>query len=160
MVDPKKEYPAEPSVQIVESVIEEIKSAVTETVKSWRELQIKTYWEAGRILREASNDHKVGITALVMQCSADTRLLEVQMGQRSLWFGIKLYEAFQEFEGVYQTEHGQNISVTKLKKMLIESPKKKEPSIQDVAGSIFRRLGVEACKELVQELQRLIKQKQ
>lgn len=150
----------DPEPKIIESAIEEIFSAVTETVKGWRELQIRTYWESGRILRDTAKDNGVGISALVMHCAADERLLDVKMGQRSLWFGIKLFDWTEgDFEKVYATDHGQNISVTKLKKELMApADPKPEPTVAELAERVFNKLGVAGSKEFIKELQTLIRE--
>lgn len=128
---------------VVNSVAEEIEAAVIETVKHWRELQIQTYWNTGEILKRSAQDNNIGISELVAACAKDNRLIKIRMGERSLWFSVQLYKKYPDFEQVYLTEYGQNVSVAKLKELI--SGKKEEadmPTDTDIANSFIKKYGL------------------
>lgn len=137
----------EPS--ILNHVVEEIEAIAIENVKHWRELQIQTYWGAGEALRKASGDQKIGITELVALCAKDDRLTRIKMGHASLWFGVQLFDKYPDFERVYDTPHGENISVTKLKALMSGKEEvAKEPEDTEIAKNFIKKHGYDKAQRI------------
>lgn len=160
VLDGKPKYEAEPSSDIVERLAEEMEAMLVTRTKEAREFTIRVFFEAGEMMRDAEKKNKVNITALVELLSSDNRIRERQMGERNLWMALKIYDWTEgDFEKVYKTEEGENISLTKLKKMLTTAMPKKDPTSQELARQIFDKFGQAKCKEIVKELERLIRGK-
>lgn len=149
-------FALQPSEQIIESVVDELEAMLVERTKQAREYTIMVFWEAGKMMREAEKSNKVNISKLVDRVSTDNRISGRQMGARNLWMAIKIFDSYPVFEKVYSTEHGENISLTKLKKELSEPKEKKELSIEDVARRLYTRLGADKVEKLIKALQRIL----
>lgn len=153
----KIKYSQMPSDDIVEATIVEIESAVVAKINEARESVIGSFWYTGEIIRMAEKDHKVSVSALIARVAEDNRMTGRQMGDRNLWFALKLYDTYPDFDSIFEIEgFGQNISLTKLKKMLVKPKEKKEPTIEDIALKIFDRMGKEAVVVLIVALQKLV----
>lgn len=152
-VVPEK-YKGKPSESLVETVIQEIEAMVVERVKIARENMLEVYWETGEILRKAEKDSKVSITGLVKRLAMDNRLTGRQMGERNLWFSLKFYDEYPRFESIYETDHGDNISLTKVKKMLTTPKPKKDRTLKQIAESLVRRLGPSEARKLAAEIEK------
>lgn len=149
-------YSTIPTEQIVESVVDELEAMLVEVTKQAREYNIKVYWNTGEMLREAEKDNKINITSLVERVSHDNRISGRQMGLRNLWLAIKIFDSYPVFEKVYQTEFGENISISKIKKELTIPKPKKEATIDEMAQKLFNHLGVDKIEKLIKALQKLI----
>lgn len=149
-------YVAPPSEQVVEHVIDELEAMLVERTKQAREYTIKVFWEAGQMMRDAEKNHRVNISALVERVAHDGRVAGRQMGKSNLWMAIKIFDSYPVFDKVYNTEHGENISLTKLKKELTTPKPKKEPSLDEVAIKLFNHYGVERTEKLIKALQKII----
>src|SRR4051812_37826148 len=114
----REKYTAKPTEEIIESVVNDMEAMLVERIKELRERGIIVFWEAGQMLRDAEKKFKVNITALVNRIALDNRVSGRQMGERNLWTSIKLFDYFPKFDKVYDTEFGENVSISKLKKML------------------------------------------
>lgn len=148
-VSAPEKYKVLPSEEIVESVIGELEAFIVEGGKQVRETGLKIFWGVGQMLRHAERDHKVNITALVERVVSDNRIKERQMGARNTWFALKVYEFTKgDFEKLYTTEHGENLTVTKLKKLLTEQKPKIEKTVAEIAERIVATMGVEKAMEL------------
>lgn len=149
----KAKYTAKPTEQVVESVISEIEELLVQRTKEARESTMLVAWETGQALRKAEKDHKVNISALVGRIATDNRIAGRQMGERNLWFALKFYDHFSQFNKVYETEHGENISLSKVKKMLTTPKPKKEKTIKEIAIHLVESLGVEKARKLAKEIE-------
>ena len=153
----KVKYTAVPSENVVESFIDELEAMLVERVKKSREDVMMVSWDTGRMIREAEKEHKVSITILVNRLADDNRIAGRQMGERNLWTAVKFFDSFPHFEKVYLTEHGENISFTKVKKMLTSPGPKKEKTMREIAESLVNRLGIEGATELADEIWKVCK---
>lgn len=99
-----EKYKAKPTEEVVESVIQEIESMLVERVKAARENTILAMWETGEIIRKTEKDNKINVSALVTRIAIDNRLTGRQMGERNLWFSLKVFDSFPKFDKVYETE--------------------------------------------------------
>jgi uncharacterized pyridoxamine 5'-phosphate oxidase family protein len=149
-------FATQPTEQVVESVIDELEAMLVERTKQAREYTIKVFWEAGQMMRDAEKNHKVNISALVERVGQDNRIAGRQMSRTNLWMAIKIFDTYPVFEKIYNTEHGENISLTKLKKELTEPKPKKEPTIDAIAARLFDQLGMEKTKRLIKALQDIL----
>ena len=147
-----EKYKAKPTEDVVEAVIQDIESVLVERTKTARENVILCAWETGETIRKAEKDHKVNVSALVTRIATDNRLSGRQMGERNLWMSLKVYDSFPKFDKIYQTEHGENITFSKLKKMLTTPKPKKEKTVKEMAIDVVERLGVEKSRELAEEI--------
>lgn len=156
MADGSERYTLAPTEEVVESVIDELESMLVERTKQAREYTLMVFWEAGKMMRGAEKEHRVNISGLIGRVAHDNRISGRQMGERNLWMALKIYDTYPTFEKVYNTEHGENITVSKLKKLLTLPAPKKELGIDEVAMSLFKRYGVDDTKKLIKALQKLI----
>lgn len=147
-----EKYKAKPTEDVVESVIQEIEATLVERTKTARENTMLALWETGELLRKCEKDNKVNISALVSRIAIDNRLTGRQMGERNIWFALKVYDAYPKFMKVYETEHGENITVSKLKKMLTTPKPKKEKTIIEMAITIVESLGTEKARDLAKQI--------
>lgn len=152
-----EKYKAKPTEELVEAVIQEIEAVLVERNKSARENTMLAFWETGQLIRKHEKDNKVNVTALVNRLAMDNRLTGRQMGERNIWFALKAYDSFPKFNKLYETEHGENISISKLKKMLVAPKPKVEKTMKELAVDIVARLGLEKAKELAEEILKEIK---
>ena len=141
-----------PTEDIIEGVIEELEALIVERGKDARKFTMLVMWETGQTLRNAERDHKVNISALVRHVASDNRITGRQMGERNLWLSLKFFDSMPVFEKVYETEHGENVSWTKIKKMLTTPKPKKEKNIKELAISLVERLGVDEARKLAEEI--------
>lgn len=156
MPDASIRYTQIPTEQVVESVVDELETMLTERIKQSREYGIMVFWEAGKILREAEKEHRVNITNLVFRAAHDNRVGGKQMSERNLWMALKIYDKYPVFEKVYGTEHGENISLTKLKKELSVPKPKKEPSVDEIAMKLYNALGPDKTEKLIKALEKIL----
>lgn len=147
-----EKYKAKPTEDIVESVIQEIEAVLVERTKTARENTMLALWETAEALRKCEKDNKINISALVTRIALDNRLSGRQMGERNLWFALKIYESYPKFAKIYETEHGENITVSKLKKMLTTPKPKKEKTMRELAIDIVTRFGTEKAMDLAEEI--------
>ena len=153
----KEKYTSKPTEDVVESVINDLEALLVERTKSAREYTMMVFWEAGELLRDSEKKFKVNITALVNRVALDNRVAGRQMGERNIWFAIKFFDNFPKFDKVYETEFGENVSISKIKKMLMTPKPKKEKTLAEIAIDLVAKLGVDAAHELVKELEKEIK---
>jgi len=138
-----------PSESVVEHVIDELETLLVQRTKEAREYTMKVFWETGKLLREAESENKVNITGLVVRVAEDNRIRGRQMSERNLWFAVKFYDNYRDFESVYLTEFGENISLTKVKKLLVAPKPKIEPTLEYVAVQIVKKYGVDNARKLI-----------
>lgn len=152
----EQRYVKQPTDEVVGSVVEELEAMIVERGKQAREYGIKMFWEAGEMLRDAEKRYRVNISALVGRVARDNRITERHMGERNLWMAIKIFDTYPVFEKIYSTEHGENISLTKLKKELSVPRPKKEPTVDEIAIKLYEHLGPEKTSKLIKALQSLL----
>lgn len=152
-----KEYDDAPEPAVVESVAENVESIVVQRGKHEREERLMALHEIGGILRDTSSQEKVNISALISSVARDGRVSRLGgWGERTLWFSLKVFDTFPEFKKVYETEHGENISATKLKRMLTEIRPKKEPTSKEIAEKLIDKLGPDVCRQVIKELEKIL----
>lgn len=149
-------FVAPPTEQIIEHVIDDLESMLVERTKQAREYNIMVFWEAGKMMRDAEKKYKVNITKLIERVAHDNRISGRQMGERNLWMALKINDTYPVFEKVFNTEYGENISLSKLKKELSTPKAKKEETLNQIAVKIYNKLGVERTQKLVKELQKIL----
>ena len=150
-------YKVIPSENIVESVVDELEALLVQRTKEAREYTMRVFWEAGELLRQAELAHKINISSLVGRIAQDNRISGRQMGERNLWMAVKIFDSFPVFDMLYVTEHGENISLSKVKKMLTKAKPKKEKTIEEIAINLIERMGNEQAVELANTIIRLVK---
>src|SRR3990167_1575241 len=152
-----KEFDDAPDSGVVESVAENVESIVVQRGKHEREERLLALHEIGDLLRKTSSEEKVNISALISEVARDGRISRLGgWGERTLWFALKVFDTFPEFKKVYETEHGENITATKLKRLLTEIRPKKEPTSKEIAEKLLDKLGPDICKQVIKELQKLL----
>lgn len=156
MADASIRYTQLPTEQIIESIIDEMEAMLVERTKEAREYTIRVYWEAGQMLRAAEKEHRVNITNLVFRVAHDNRIGDRQMRETNLWLALKIFDKYPTFEKVYDTEHGENISLSKLKKDFSVPKPKKDPSIDEIASQIYNKLGPDKTEKLIKALQKIL----
>ena len=147
------QYTERPSEGVVETVIEEIEALLVTRTKEAREYTMMVFWETGSKLREFEKRFKVSITTLVERVAGDNRISGRQMGARNLWFALRFADTYPKFEDVYLTEFGENVSLSKVKKMLVTPKQKKEKSVEEMAHQIVQTMGVEKARALAKAIE-------
>lgn len=147
-----EKYKGKPTEEIAEHIIQEIEAILVERFKIIQENGILAAWETGKELRKCEKDHKLSISQLVNRVALDNRLTGRHMGERSLWTAIKVFDAFPRFEKVYETEYGQSITISKLKKMLSTPKARIEKTIKQMAVELMERLGTDKARDLAKQI--------
>lgn len=145
-----------PTEQVIESVIDELEALLVQRGKEARADYMLMFWETGQLMRSKEQENKVSISALVSRVALDNRISGRQMGERSLWFAIKFFDSYPTFEVVYETEHGENISLSKIRKMLLTPKPKKAKTLQVLAYELVDKLGADEAQKLIQEIEKEI----
>lgn len=133
------------SEEDIEAISEEVEATFVERVKNAREEAIRAHWETGEILERHSKGDRGRISALVHQMAARK---VAGLSERTLWFCVKFKKEFAVFEKVYETEHGQNVSVNKLKQLIAPPKPKEEPEVEEVAQKVVDRFGSEKARQI------------
>lgn len=154
---PVEKYKTKPTEDLVEHIIQDIESMLVERLKTSRENTMLAFWETGEIIRNCEKENKINVSALVDRLAMDNRITGRQMGARNIWFALKVFDTYPKFEKLYDTEHGENITVSKLKKMLTAPKPKKEKTVHEIAVDIVNRLGVEKSEKLANKILKLCK---
>lgn len=161
VISKESKFKAKPTEQLIESVIDEIEAMLVQRGKEAREDMLMMCWETGKMLREAEKANKVSISGLVSRVAMDNRISGRQMGERNLWFAVRVFDySGAKFEALYATEHGENITVSKLKKLLVTPKPKKNKTLQMLAYDLVDKLGADECQRLIQEIETEIKRRQ
>ena len=97
-------------------LIEEIDALITEKVYEFQQAKIDLFWLTGEALRKFEKENGTGITELVLAVARDNRLSNKQMGERNLFWALKIYDKYptREFPDDKAT------SLTKIKKQLTD----------------------------------------
>lgn len=149
-----------PTEQVIESVIDELEALLVQRGKEARADTMMMFWETGQLLRAKELENKVSISALVSRVALDNRISGRHMGERSLWFAVKFFDSYPKFELVYDTEHGENVSLSKIKKLLLTPKPKKARSLQQVAYDLVDKLGADEAQKLIQEIEKEIERRE
>ncbi len=148
-----------PTEQVVESVIDQLEALLITRGKEARADYMKMFWETGELLRKEERANKVSISALVSRVALDNRITGKHMGERSLWFAIKFFDTYPNFELVYDTEHGEAVSLSKIKKLLLTPKPKKGRTLQQIAYDLVDKLGADEAQKLINEIEAEIKRR-
>ena len=160
LVATASKFKEKPSEQIIETTIDELEALLVQRGKEAREDTMKIFWETGELLRTKEKTFKVSISGLVSRVALDNRISGRHMGERNLWFAIKFFDVYPNFNTVYETEHGENISISKVKKLLITPRPKKNKTLQQMAYDIVDKLGADQAQKLIVEIEDEIKRRQ
>lgn len=155
----ESKFKAKPTEQVIETTIDELEALLVQRGKEAREDIMKISWETGNLLRTTERANKVSISALVSRVALDNRISGRQMGERNLWFSIKFFDSFSNFESVYETEHGENVTLSKVKKLLLTAKPKKNKTLQQIAYDLVDKLGADQVQRLIVELETEIKRR-
>lgn len=142
-----------PTEQVIESTIDELEALLVTRGKEARADTMMMFWEAGQLMRNQEKANKVSISALVSRVALDNRISGKRMGERSLWFAIKFFDTYPKFELVYDTEHGENVSLSKIKKSLLTPKPKKAKTLQIVAYELVDKYGADEAQKLIVEIE-------
>lgn len=137
------------SVDVRSNLIDEIESIVVEKFYESQSAKLDLFWLTGETLRRYEREQKIPITTLVEICASDNRLQGKQMGERNLFWSIKLYDNYpdREYPG------GKGASVTKIKKLLTTGTKEKpEVSIDKVVSDIIQKYGYDTAKQIAEKI--------
>jgi len=138
------------AVDVRNYLIEEIEAIVVTKYHESQQAKLDLFWLTGETLRRYEREQKIPITHLVEACARDARLEGKQMGERNLFWSIKLYDHYpdREFPG------GKAASVTKIKKLLTDNSAKEEKQvdIEKVAGDIIQKYGYDTAKAIAQKI--------
>lgn len=111
-----------------QAAVSEVSAARTQLFKVAREEMIKAFWEIGKIVLKIENEHEIKRGSGFRKHLAK----DVGCSYSYLCQSIQVAEKYPDFELVYQTQEGENISITKL----ISGPKeKKEKVVCPTCGS-------------------------
>ena len=134
-----------------DALIEECRSIITEKSFEANWTRIEMYHGIGEAIRNTAG---VGsITKLLRNMSED-----MQCAERTLWYAVQFYDQYPELD---KLPEGKSASWTKIKQELPVNKRLEAPQVTDtneIARGIFRKYGVEVSVEIVEELQRLIKE--
>jgi hypothetical protein len=153
-------FKAKPTEQVIEATIDELEALLVQRTKEAREDTMKIFWETGELLRQKERENKVSISGLVSRVALDNRISGRQMGERNLWFAIKFHDTFPKFGTIYETEHGENISISKVKKLLITPKPKKAKTLQIIAYDLVDKLGADEAQKLIIEIEKEIERRE
>lgn len=159
LISRESKFKAKPTENVIENTIDELEAIIVQRGKHAREEVMSVFWETGQVLRKIERTEKVSISALVSRIALDNRISGRQMGERNLWFAIKFFDSFPKFELVYDTEHGENVSLSKIKKSLITPKPKKSKTLQQIAYDLVDKLGADECQRLIAEIEEEIKRR-
>jgi len=148
-----------PTEQVIESTIDELEALLVQRGKEARADTMLMFWETGQLMRNKERENKVSISALVSRVALDNRISGRHMGERSLWFAIKFFDTYGNFELVYQTEHGENVSLSKVKKLLLTPKPKKTRTLQQIAYDLVDKLGADEAQKLIAEIEHEIERR-
>ena len=101
--------------EVVDGVVEEVEACFVEGTFTANFTIIETYHKIGEILRTTD----APITDLVKKVASKTQGKYKQLGERSLWSAVKLFDKYPDLN---QLPGGKSITITKVKKLL-EDPK-------------------------------------
>lgn len=156
----KSKFKAKPTESVIESTIDELEALLVTRGKEARADYMKMFWEAGDLLRKTEKQNKISISGLVSRIALDNRISGRQMGERNLWFAVKFFDTYPDFETVYETEFGENVSLSKIKKLLVTPKPKKSKSLQEIAYDLVDKLGADEAQRLIQEIEKEIKRRE
>ena len=133
------------------SLLEELSAIITEKkfVCAWTLLEM--YHEVGqRILEDAK---KTQMTKLVKEISDDLHLCE-----RNVWYAVDFVKKYPDLN---KLPEGKSMTWSKVKKLLPANSlleKKDTKDMEEVARSLFYKYGVERVKELIANLNILLRE--
>lgn len=102
--------------EALEALVEEIEAIVVEKAYQANEAKLELFWLTGEALRRYEREQNVSITALVQACANDNRLSGKQMGERNLFWALKIFDKFPQKE----FPEDKNATLTKVKKLLTD----------------------------------------
>lgn len=137
------------SVDVKSNLIDEIESIVVEKFYESQSAKLDLFWMTGETLRRYEREQNIPITTLVEICASDNRLQGKQMGERNLFWSIKLFDTYPERE----YPGGKAASVTKIKKLLTSGSKEKpELNLDKVVSDLIHKYGYDTAKEIASKI--------
>lgn len=100
--------------QILEAAIEEVEACFVEGIFHSNITKLEMYHNIGNILRNAP----APISELIRQVSDRTSSKYKDLGERSLWFAVQLYDKYPE--SLDALPFGKNVTINKVKKFLAD----------------------------------------
>lgn len=136
---------------VINSLVEEIESIVVEKAYESQQAKLDLFWLTGETLRRYEREQNVPITQLVEACAMDNRLSGKQMGERNLFWALKIFDTFptKEFPGEKAA------SLTKVKALLRDGSDNKdaEPDPAKIASEIIKRYGLAVALKIATHIQ-------
>lgn len=129
--------------EIINSAVEEIEAIIVEKVYEYQSAKLDLFWETGATLRRFEKDNGIGITELIKYCAADNRLNGKQMGERNLFWAIKIYDADPQRTKFFIDK---SVTLTKVKKALTSGGDAPEECLHEELEQVTR---CKACKKVV-----------
>ncbi len=135
---------------VINNLVEEIEAIVVEKAYESQQAKLDLFWLTGETLRRYEREQGVKVTHLVEMCATDNRLSGKQMGERNLYWAIKIFDTYptKEFPGEKAA------TLTRVKKMLTDGKQedKTPPDATKVAGDIIQKYGFDFAKEIAQKI--------
>lgn len=102
--------------EALEALVEEIEAIVVEKSYDAQNAKLELFWLTGEALRRYEREQNISITTLVQACAADNRLSGKQMGERNLFWALKIFDKFPQKE----FPEDKAATLTKVKKLLTD----------------------------------------
>ena len=102
--------------EALEALVEEIEAIVVEKVYESQNAKLELFWLTGEALRRYEREQNISITTLVQACANDNRLSGKQMGERNLFWALKIFDKFP----LKEFPDDKAATLTKVKKMLTD----------------------------------------
>lgn len=135
---------------VINSLVEEIEAIVVEKAYESHQAKLDLFWLTGEALRRYETEQKVPITQLIEGCALDNRLSGKQMGERNLFWAIKIYDTYptKEFPGE------KSATLTKIRALLSDGKDKVEEKKvpQEVANEIISEYGMAFAQEVAMHI--------
>lgn len=133
--------------EVLEALVGEIEAIVVEKVYEAQSAKIELFWQTGETLRRYEKEQGTPITALISACANDNRLSGKQMGERNLYWAMKIYDHDPDRQILFNDK---TTSLTKVKKLLTDGGQ--EPEVENdptkIAGRLIGQYGLDFCKKL------------
>jgi hypothetical protein len=95
-------------------IVDEISGIWTQKIKIAREEKIRAFWDAGKALLKVEGEHETKRGESLRKTLAK----HIGCSYSYLCQSAQVATAYTEFEDVYKTRHGENVSIGKLIKLI------------------------------------------
>lgn len=134
-----------------EALVDECRTIITEKSFEANWTRIEMYHGIGEAIRNTAG---VGSITKLLRSMAE----DMQCTERTLWYAVQFYDQYPKLDAL---PDGKSASWTKIKQDLPVNKRLEAPQVTDIteiARGIFRKYGVDTSNEIVEILQRLIKE--